>query len=139
MKAQLLVCGCLLAFCCNALGQKFQPDIGPSVHEFGRPSTGYVEPLPLGDTVDQATLLVSHYTDKADQKPDFVSIEVQKKHDHGYMVYFERQFPANEVPANILTAKTKDVATFDQKRGIVRFQIGPKTFQYTLPSAIATS
>lgn len=108
-------------------------DVGPQLHR-DRATTGQTESVPLGDTGYRAVLLVSHYTDDPTESPQFVSISVEKKwREHDYVVFFERQFHACNVPKQILAAKTKDVVRYDQVTRVVAFDLGIGVFDYTLP------
>jgi hypothetical protein len=108
-------------------------DVGPPIQK-DRPTHGFVEPFALGSTGYRAELLVSHYTDDPHQTPQFVTISVQKAWQEGhYVVCFERQFRACDLPKWILTATTRDIAKYDQNAREVTFDFGFTSFCYTLP------
>jgi hypothetical protein len=111
----------------------FHADTGQRVHQFGRPATGDADVFALGDTGFRAVVCASHYTDTKDIEPDFYSITVERQHGDASWVYFSREFPASSVPASVLTAKAKDVVSFDSVRRFVSFTVGATNYTYTLP------
>jgi hypothetical protein len=74
-----------------------------------------------------------HYTDKKDTAPDFCFISVEQWDGAQGTVCFQRQFPASSIPASVLTAKAKDVFSFDSGSRRVTFNIGATNYTYTLP------
>ena len=107
-------------------------DVGPPVHREGA-TTGYADMMQLGSTDYYADLLVSYYTDNPRQTPQFVTISVEKKWGKNYVVCFERQFRVSDVPRHLLTASTRDIATYDQIARLVTFNFGFTSFHYKLP------
>jgi hypothetical protein len=111
----------------------FRPDIGQRIYELGRPTTGDADVLPLGDTGFRAVVCASHYTDTKDTDPDFYSISVERQNSAGWRVYFERQFPASGIPASVLTAKPRNIVSFEPARRLVTFTVGATNYSYKLP------
>jgi hypothetical protein len=111
----------------------FRPDTGDRVHKFGRPATGDADVLPLRDTDFRAVVCASHYTDTQDTDPDFYSISVERQYGGRSWVYFERQLPASSIPASVLTAKARDIVSFDPARRLVTFNLGATNYTYRLP------
>ena len=77
-----------------------------------------------------------HYTDKNDKSPDFCFISVEHgdpAKGNGATVCYQRQFPVSSIPASVLTAKAKDVVSFDSASRRVTFNIGATNYTYTLP------
>lgn len=116
-----------------ALDSEF--DYGPEASIRGKPATAKVYPVKLGDTKFEACLAVSHYTDEADNDPDFVTISVGKKRESGTLVLFQRQFTADAVSRDILKSRTEDVMSYDENLKTVSFDIDGKVFRYVLPKA----
>jgi hypothetical protein len=108
-------------------------DYGPSVHVPGRKATGKAFPVKLGDSGFQANYVVSHYTDEDDSNPDFVTISVEQINSKGSTVFFERQFPADEVSKDLLNSQTKDVVSYNDHLKTVYFEIDGKVFRYPIP------
>jgi len=117
------------------IAEDIQTDYGEQVHEKGRKSTGTCEQEKLGNTGFAAEYLVSHYTDKADTKPDFVTISVEKLNDHGSTVYFQREFPANKISGTLLKAQTRDIITYNLERNIVYFDLDGQLYSYKIPTS----
>ena len=108
-------------------------DIGPHAHDVRRPTTGEVTGLRLGGSAFLAEAGAFHYTDKQGSSPDYFTISVQREEPGGSTPYFEREFPASSVPASVLVAEARDIASFDAGTRTVTFTIGERTFTYTLP------
>ena len=108
-------------------------DVGSLVPK-DRATDSSSEPLALGSTGYRAVLRVSHYVDDPRETPQFVTISVKKAwQKHDYVVCFERQFRASELPKWILTAKTRDIARYDKITRVVTLNCGFTSFYYTLP------
>jgi len=134
----LLVGLTLLSGCTPSthLPPDFRPDYGPNVYQTNRPITGEFVSLPLGHTGFRAVVSAARYTDKNDTSPDFCFIIVEHV-DPGKgnftTVCYERQFPVSSIPAAVLTAKGKDVVSFDSANRQVTFKLGVTNYTYTLP------
>ena len=76
------------------------------------------------------------YMDKNEKNPDFCFISIEYGNpgkDDGATVCYQRQFPVSSIPASVLTAKAKDVISFDSAKGQVTFKLGVTNYSYTLP------
>jgi hypothetical protein len=114
----------------------FRPDYGSQAYQTNRPMTGENDFILLGDTRFNAGVSAMRYTDKNDTNADFYFISVEygdPARDNEQIVCYQRQFPVSSVPASVLTAKAKDVVSFDSPHRRVTFQLGPSNYTYTLP------
>lgn len=119
----------------DQLPPNFQTDYGQRVHEFGRPAQGNADYMPLSDTGFTACASISHYTDTKDTDPDYYTISITRQHGDSSIDYFEREFQASSLPVSVLTAKVKDIVSFDTARRIVTFSVGANKYSYPLPVA----
>ena len=117
-----------------SFGEEYKVDYGERVHVFGRPATGNCFPVKLGDSGFTANYMVCHYTDKTDDKPDFVTISVEKSEGNRSTEIFEREFPAKEISDWLLKAKSKDIISYNNIRKIVYFDLDGKVLRYALPN-----
>jgi hypothetical protein len=129
----VLVAGCTRS---AQLPAGFQPDYGPTVYQTNRPIMGDFVSTPLGHTGFRAVVSAMHYTDETNTVPDFCFISIEHGDPgkgNGSMVCYQRQFPVSSIPASVLTAKAKDVVSFDSANRQVTFKLGATNLTYTLP------
>lgn len=120
----------------TSLPPGFRPDYGSQAYETNRPITGDFVSSTLGHTGFRAVVSAMRYTDKNDKSPDFCFISVEHGDPgkgNGATVCYQRQFPVSSVPASVLTAKAKDIVSFDSSHRQVTFKIGETNYTYKLP------
>lgn len=134
----LLIAVALFSGCTRSahLPPNFRPDYGSQAYQTNRPITGEFVSMALDHTGFRAVVSAMRYTDKSDKNPDFCFISVEHGDpgkDNGGTVCYQRQFSASSVPASVLTAKAKEVVSFDAAHRQVTFKLGPTNYTYTLP------
>jgi len=111
-----------------------KPDMGKSLHKFGRPARWQASHMWLGDSGFKAAAGPHRYEDEDDKEWDYYSIDVEKPDGDSFYVYFQRDFHISEIPDSLLGMKVQDIAEYDEKSRMVTFEIGEKTFTYELPN-----
>jgi hypothetical protein len=110
-----------------------RPDIGPQLHQMGRPSVWRSQQLPLGDTGYVATVGPAFYQDDGDNNPDYYSIDVERRDGPAWHVHFQRDFGMDEIPASLIGKNIADIVSFDERTRRVIFRIGDRQERYRLP------
>jgi len=108
-------------------------DIGPSLHEMGRPAVWKAESMALGDTGFVAHVGPATYQDKKDRMPDYYSIDVEKERDSAWYVYFRRDLRTDELPEGFTKKPIEEIVSFDAISRKVSFTIGDRQCDYKLP------
>ncbi|MDD5705787.1 MAG: hypothetical protein PHR35_07660 [Kiritimatiellae bacterium] len=110
-----------------------RPDMGTSLHQFGRSSTWNATHMPLGATGFKAAAGPHRYTDEPDQDWDYYSIDVERPEGRSSYVFFQRDFRMDEIPKDLIHKNVQDIVTFDEPSRIVTFDLGTRKETYTLP------
>ena len=111
-----------------------RPDMGESLHEFGRESLWQSSHMRLGNSGFTASAGPVRYEDEDNTDWDYYSIDIEKSDGKASYVYFQRDFKTDEIPKSLLNMKVMDIAIFDEESRVVTFDIGDKKFTYTLPN-----
>ena len=112
-------------------------DIGPRLHQEGRPATWSSSRMRLGQSNCEAAIGPARYKDKTitDTDYDYYSIDIEMLYEKDIcLVLFQRELPLAELPKDILTKKVQDVVSYDNRSQLVTFIIGKQRFQYKLPN-----
>ena len=110
------------------------PDMGESLHEFGRPATWNVTHMTLGDIGFRAAAGPFKYTDEDNQDWDYYSIDIEKPEGKSSYVFFQRDLKMDKVPVELVDRKVQDIVTYDENSRLVTFTIGSNIYRYTLPN-----
>lgn len=101
-----------------------RPDMGESLHQFGRSSTWNATHMPLGTTGFKVAAGPHRYTDQPDQDWDHYSIDVERPEGRASYVFFQRYFQMDEALKDLIHKNVQDIVTFD---------LGTRKETYTLP------
>jgi hypothetical protein len=108
-------------------------DIGPSLHQMGRPALWHSQSMALGDTGFVAHVGPTVYENKDDREPDYYSIDVEKAEGVNWQVYFERDLRIDELPEGFDSRPINEIVSYDSTTRKVTFAVGAKRFEYRLP------
>lgn len=107
-------------------------DIGPRLHEFGRPALLKLEFISLGSTGFKASIGPGIYQDEDNNVPDYYCIDVEKQHGNDWYVYFQRQIKIEDLPNDFINKKISEVVELNKNANHVVFKIGNNKYEYTL-------
>jgi hypothetical protein len=118
----------------EALPKWYKPNLGPAIHEMGRPALWDAREMKLGDTRFRANIGPSAYQDEDNNDPDYYTIEVEyERNDKSSLVCYARSFKLSDLPDGFIELGVKKVVQYDEATRKVTFKIGKKLFEYTLP------
>jgi hypothetical protein len=118
-------------------------DVGPILHEFGRPAEWKSQRMYLGKTCYTASIGPSVYQDEDDEIADYYSIDVEARQltklengseEETWLVVYRRDFEISDLPEGLLDKNIDDVVEFDEETNSVTFLIGESSYEYSLPS-----
>jgi hypothetical protein len=116
----------------SAAGLPF--DLGPRLHEMGRPAIWNSQSMALGNTGFVAHVGPGVYEDKDNEEPDYYSMDVEMDDGGGAMlVYFQRDLRIDELPEGFLRKSIGDIVSYDPTTRSVSFSVGARRFEYHLP------
>jgi hypothetical protein len=108
-------------------------DIGPTLHEFGRPAIWNATHMPLGASGFTAAAGPGRYEDENNRGWDYYTIDIEKEQQRRSYVVFQRDFRMDDIPADLIHKKVDDLVEYNKESGLVVFHIGTNRFTYTLP------
>jgi hypothetical protein len=118
---------------CDRRSTMPRPDLGPRLHEMGRPAIWQAESREIAGTRFKYSVGPSIYQDADDCDPDYYSIDVEFENGDGSSsVYFQRDFRIQDLPPGFLAKKIDEIATFDPQRSAVVFRVGEEEFVYQI-------
>lgn len=124
------------------LPDNFNYDMGAKVGDLYRPSVWNAKYTYLGNTCYKASIGAVYYEDEKNEDPDYFSIEVEIRQvrenssgtlENVYRTLYRRQFSFGEISPVILTKNIDEVVTYDESKGIVKFDLTTKVYRYKLP------
>jgi hypothetical protein len=120
-------------------------DIGPRMHEMGRPAKWKSQRMYLGNTCYVASIGPSVYQDEKDSVPDYYTIDVElrlveKRADgsisESWLVIYQRDFAISDMPQGFLDKKISEVVSYQEQSNAVIFSIGTRKYEYILPKTM---
>src|SRR5262245_58874485 len=113
-------------------------DVGPLLHEFGRPCHCESQWCKIGDTPYPASVGPNYYEDVRERVPAFYSVQVcfaapvaqppegPPRPPEVIGILFQRDFRMDELPDGFLERSPDEIVSFDPATSVVTFHIGEK-------------
>lgn len=120
-------------------------DLGPTLHEMGRPATSQATHIRLEGSDFTASAGAWRYDDEGNQEWDGYRISVQipkgriwhllnkREMTEASYIFFSRDLRIDDMPKGVPSRNVKDIVSYDKDARHVTFSLGNQQHEYMLP------
>ena len=118
----------------NPFLEGYKSDIGPILHELGRPAVWKSQEKKIEGTHFRIKVGASVYQDENNNDPDYYKIEVgYNLNENRVLVCYSRDFSMKDLPIGFLKRDISKIIEYENKTDTIVFKIGEKKLRYVLP------